>query len=220
MVATGDDGAMVYSSNGVHWEALPVVTTNWLYRVRYLNGGLIVVGQGGFIYASSNGLDWQPRQSGVDHWLNDVSWVDGRYYIAGTQGTLLSSEDGVDWANEGIITPKSLYSLATDGSYLLTAGFEGVILRSPIVPNQTPIQFLEYSRAPTEGGDGFQGLFLFGGVVDQQFTLDRAEVLGSGNWIMGPGLEFPDSSGTLYYLETVPASGAPATEYYRATLLP
>jgi hypothetical protein len=197
-----------------------VLTTNWLYRVRYLNGGLLAVGQGGAMYASANGVDWEPRQSGVTEWLNDVSWVDGRYYVVGTLGTLLSSGDGVDWVDEGTLTPKSLFGLSTDGSYLLAAGIEGVILRSPVVPNQTPVQILEYSQVPAEDGDGFQNLFLFGGIVDQQFTVDRSEVLDAGAWVTGPQLEFLDSSGTLYYLETVPASEARATEYYRATLVP
>jgi hypothetical protein len=33
-------------------------------------------------------------------------------------------------------------------------------------------------------------------------------------------LEFRDSSGTLLYLENIPAAESPTEEYYRATLVP
>jgi hypothetical protein len=220
LVATGDDGAMVFSADGIDWAALPTLTTNWLFRVRYVNGSLFTVGQAGVIYQSANGIDWQSRESGVTQWLNDVSWVDGHYYIAGTQGTMLASADGMSWSNEGIITPKSLFALATNGNYLLVAGIEGVILRSPIIPDLTPVTILQFSRVFTEGATAYQNLFLLGGRVDQRFTVDYRQLLGDGTWQTGPEIEFTDSSGTLYYIETVPTTNAATSEYYRATLVP
>jgi hypothetical protein len=172
------------------------------------------------IYQSANGIDWQSRESGVTQWLNDVSWVDGHYYIAGTQGTMLASADGMSWSNEGIITPKSLFALATNGNYLLVAGIEGVILRSPIIPDLTPVTILQFSRVFTEGATAYQNLFLLGGRVDQRFTVDYRQLLGDGTWQTGPEIEFTDSSGTLYYIETVPTTNAATSEYYRATLVP
>ena len=220
LVATGDDGAMVFSADGTNWAALPTLTTNWLFRVRYVNGSLFTVGQAGTVYQSSNGIDWQSRESGVTEWLNDVSWVDEHYYIAGTQGTVLASADGRSWSNEGTITPKSLFALATNGNYLLVAGIEGVILRSPIIPDLTPVTILQFSRVFTEGATAYQNLFLLGGRVDQRFTFDYRQLLGDGTWQTGPEIEFTDSSGTLYYIETVPTTNAATSEYYRATLVP
>lgn len=220
LIATGNDGALVYSSEGTEWVALPTLTTNWLYRVRNVNGTLFAVGQEGSIYRSSNAIDWELSPSGVTRWLNDVSWVDGRYYIAGTQGAVLSSEDGMSWVTEEVITPKSLFTLATNGSYLLVAGVEGVILRSPIVPDLTPVKILDFSRVFKESGTAYQNLFLLGGRVDQRFTLDYRESLGVGAWTTGREIEFSDSSGTLYYIETVPTTNATVSEYYRATLIP
>jgi hypothetical protein len=156
----------------------------------------------------------------VTRWLNDVSWADGRYYVAGTQGAVLSSEDGMSWVTEEVITPKSLFALATNGSYLLVAGVEGVILRSPIVPDLTPVQILDFSRIFMESGTAYQNLFLLGGRVDQRFTLDYRESLGVGAWTTGREIEFTDSSGTLYYIETVSTTNATVSEYYRATLIP
>jgi signal transduction histidine kinase len=218
VVATGDDGAMVFSAEGTDWVELPAFTTNWLYRVRYLNETLFAVGQGGVIYRSTNAVDWQMQSSGVTQWLNDVSWVGGRYYIAGTGGAVLASEDGLTWTGLGTITPKSLYGLATDGRQLVAAGFEGVILRSPIVPDLTPVEILGYSRIPIEETGAYQNLFLFGGRVDQRFRVEYRDSVEPGLWTAGPEFEFLDSSGVLFYLETVPAAEASATEYYRATL--
>jgi hypothetical protein len=220
LVAVGDDGAMVLSALGDDWVALPELTTNWLYRVRYLNGTLLAVGQGGVIYASTNAVNWEPRVSGTTQWLNDVSWVDGHYYVAGTQGTVLRSPDGLVWTSLGTITAKSLYALATDGSYLLAAGLEGVIVRARLVPDLTPIEILAYSRLDGPETGSHQNLFLFGGRVDQRFTLDYGTVGDGGGWTTGPLIEFLGRSGTVYYLQTVSGGNPPPTEYYRGTMVP
>ena len=94
----------------------------------------------------------------------------------------------------------------------------GAILRSQVVPNLTPITILDYARlvAPNMA----QNIFLFGGVVGQQFSLDRCPEPGSSNWITGPVLELLRGDGTLFYLETVYGTNIPPQEYYRATLVP
>ena len=55
---------------------------------------------------------------------------------------------------------------------------------------------------------------------DQRFTLDDRRDFVTNLWVTGPPLEIFDGSGTLYYLQNIPAAEAPPEEFYRATLVP
>ena len=220
LVAAGDDGALLVSSDATNWTALNSKTANWLYRVRYLNGGFIAVGQNGTLLTSPDGSNWAAPASGSSAWFYDVAWLDQAYFAVGAQGKMLTSEDTLTWTERKTITPKTLYAAATDTNYLVAVGLEGVILRSPVVPDRTPIRVLDYSHSVSTNGLTCQNLFLFAGKPDQRFTVDYRRGFDTNVWVTGPALEIFDASGTLYYLENVPAAEAPPLEFYRATLLP
>jgi len=220
IVAAGDDGTIITSPDGANWSLQNSHTTNWLYRVRYLAGQFIIVGQNGVILTSDDGTNWVSRASGTTRWLNDWTWIGGTYFAVGTQGTVLTSTNAVTWTNRGTITLKSLYGAATDSDQLITVGIEGIILRSQVVPDLTPITFLSYSQFEGTNSANVNNLFLFGGKADQRFTLDSRLDFDTNAWIIGPQLEFYDSSGTFYYLETLPVSEAQARQFYRCTLPP
>lgn len=219
-VASGDDGALLTSPNGINWTVRSAGTTNWLYRVRYLGTNLIAVGQNGTIRTSSDGINWVARTSGTSRWLTDVTLIADTYFVVGQGGTVLCSTNLATWSPVGTITAKDLYAAATDSRQLIVAGVEGLILRSPVLPDLTPITILRYARLRSADGLWAENLFLFAGKPDQRFTLDYRAGLGTNAWITGPQLEFYSSDGTLYYLETLPASNAPPQEFYRATLGP
>ena len=63
-------------------------------------------------------------------------------------------------------------------------------------------------------------LFLLGGKADQRFTLDYRLAFDTNSWVTGPQLEFYDSSGTFFYLETQAKSDAPPQQFRRGTLTP
>ena len=220
LVASGDDGALLVSSDATNWTALNSKTTDWLYRVRYLNGGFVAVGQNGVWLTSPDGSTWTAPAWGSSAWLYDVAWLDHAYFAVGAQGKMLTSEDALAWTERQTITPKTLYAAATDTHYLVTAGLEGVILRSPVVPDLTPIRILDYSHSVSTNGLTCQNLFLFAGKPDQRFILDHRRAFDTNTWVTGPPLEIFDGSGTLYYLENLPAAEAPTQEFYRATLVP
>jgi hypothetical protein len=220
LIATGDNGTLLTSSDATNWTAINTGINDWLYRVRCLDGLLIAVGQNGRILTSTNGTAWTSRTSGTTRWLNDVTFIQDTYFAIGTIGTVLSSTNGIIWTDCGTITGKSLYGAATDGDQLITVGIEGAILRSPVVPDLTPVQILAYSRSANTNSATYQNLFLFGGRTDQRFTLDYRSAFDTNVWVAGPQLEFFDSSGALYYLETIAASNALPKEFYRGTLTP
>ena len=212
LVIVGDAGTVLTSPNGATWTRRTTSTTNWLYRVRAINNRLIAVGENGTILTSSNAITWTAQTNGVNTkaWLNDVLQVTNTTYVVGTLGTVLTSTNLTNWATVGTLTTKSLYGLATQDGQLITVGIEGVILRSQLIPDLTPVNFLTYDRA-----DGLE-LFLVGGQPDQKFTLDSSVTLT--NWTTGPQMEITDSSGTLgFYLNT--GTNAPSPMFYRTKLV-
>jgi hypothetical protein len=220
LVATGDDGTILTSPNAVTWTRRTASTTNWLYRVRYLNGVLLAVGQNGTILTSSNGVNWSKRTSGTAKWLTDATFVDDTWFVFGYSGTVLTSTNLATWSPQGMLTKKALYGCATDGDQLIAVGVEGAILRAQVLPDLTPIEFLAYSHVATPNPALTQNVYLFGGRTDQLFALERRTDFTKTNWLTSALLEIFDGSGTLYYVETVLGTNQPATEFYRATLLP
>jgi hypothetical protein len=218
LIAVGDNGTIVASTNGVTWGKRTSGTTNWLFRVRWLNGALVAVGQAGTILSSSNGTTWTNRTSGTTNWLTDAEFVGDTWFVLGLNRTVLTSTNLVHWINRGTLTRTPLYAAATDSKQLILVGGEGAILRSPVVPDLTPVSILDYARFTTNGSGAAYNLYLFGGKPDQRFTLDRATNVAVSTWVTGPQFEIFDGSGTLYYLETVSGTNLPPVEFYRTQL--
>ena len=211
LVAVGKGGTLITSLDGVTWTNRATSTTNWLYRVRYLGGRLIVVGQNGTILTSVDAMSWAKQTSPTTRWLNDVTLLDDTYYVVGVQGTVLASTNTTNWTYVGTITEKSLYGVACHNGQLVATGVEGSIVRSQVIPDPTPIRFLQFSRQNN------QNLYLLAGKPDQRFTLDRS--LSLTDWVPGLVLEFFDRSGTLLLLDAA-TTNPPPTEFYRATATP
>ncbi len=211
LVAVGQGGVLLTSPEGTNWTQRATGTTNWIYRVRYLGGKFIAVGQNGTILISVNATNWTAASSGTIRWLNDVTLLADTYFTVGTQGTVLASTNAVSWTNIGTITEKSLYGVACHDGQLVAAGVEGAIVRSQVIRDLTPVQFLKFGRTNN------QNLFLFAGKPDQHFTLDSSTMVT--NWSTGSQLEFLDSSGTLLFLQSA-STNTPASQFFRATLTP
>jgi hypothetical protein len=222
IVAVGDDGTAYVSSDGVNYSPAAVTaTTDWLYRVRYLNGNFVIVGQNGAIISSAdNGQTWTAQTSGTTAWINDVIHVGDRYYAVGTQGAFLDSTNLVNWTTKEIITGKSLYSLAGDGGQLLAFGIEGLILRSRPVPNTKQVEMASFTFAP-DAGNVYQSVFLFAGEPDQKFSFDvTAPFTPAITWTNLAEFEITDSQGFLFHVENVATNSLPASRIYRTQLIP
>lgn len=219
LVAVGDNGTILTSSNGITWTRRTVSTTNWLYRVRWLNGSLVVVGQNGALWTSQNGVNWTSRNSGTTMFLNDTAFIQDTWFAIGVKGIVLTSTNLSAWTDRGTITKKALYGAATDSKQMVMVGVEGLIIRSQVVPLDSPVSFLDYSRV-TSGPNLAYNVFLFGGEPDQRFNLNRITNFVSPSWITGPELEIFDGSGTLYYFETISGTNIPPMEFYRTQLAP
>lgn len=201
LVAVGEDGVILTSANGSSWVPQSSGTTNWLSQVRYRNGFLLAVGENGTILTSSNATNWTLRASGSTAWFNAVEFLNDTWLIAGNLGTFLGSPDATNWFNFGSATRKSLYGMALSGGQLIVVGTEGIVLRSQLVPDPTPIRIAEFAH---KSG---MNVYLFTGAADQQFVLEASQDLLS--WTGGPRLEFLDGSGTQSFVEDVSSDPAP-----------
>ena len=222
LVAVGKGGTILTSPDATNWTPRAAgLTTNWVYRVRYLNGLLTAAGENATLLTSTNGTNWAAQSLPTTSWINDIIFLDSTFFACGTQGAFLTSTNATNWTYHGTATQKSLYGLATDGAQLINVGVEGLILRSQVVPATNSVDFVTYSRVLA--GGVFQNLYLLNGLPDQKFTLDSIQnFTGLTNylWTTGPLLEFTDSTGTLYYIETTATNGAPAREFFRTRLIP
>ena len=219
LVATGERGTILHSVDAFTWTTNHWPTANWIWKVRYVGGKLVAVGQNGLILTSDTGQSWSSAASGTPYWLHDVTCVTNTWFAFGKFGTFLSSTNAVDWTPRDIITLKSLYAAASDSRQLITVGLEGIILRAQVLPDLADIRILGYQRVMVTNPPSINNVFLFGGKADQRFTLDFRSALDTNVWVTGPILEFYDSSGTLFYLDTLPPN-PPMTEFYRMKLVP
>ncbi len=216
LVAVGDNGTILSSPNGINWTSRNSGTSDWVYKVRLLDNTLVAVGQNGTILTSTDAINWTSRTSGTSSWLTDATFIEDTYFVVGTQGTVLTSTNLINWAQQGTITKKALYAVATDSQQLLASGVEGVILRSQVVPDLTPITILSYAHVFNPTNFFEQNLYLFGGKPDQRFTLDRRSNLDASTWSTGTLLEFLNGDGTLFFLESILTNVAPPMEFYEA----
>jgi len=76
-------------------------------------------------------------------------------------------------------------------SQLITVGVEGLILRSQIVPDLTPIDILRlHPVRGHERGGTVNNLFLFVATPTNVFTLDYRSAFDTNSWVTGAQLEF------------------------------
>lgn len=213
-VVTGDKGVILTSPDGQAWQLQTSGTTNWIYKARYLNGQCVAVGEKGTVLVSPDGLNWSERNSGTTVWLKDIAYVGGVYYAVGSLGTVIASSNTLDWINVGAITTKSLFGAAARNNQLIMAGVEGVIIRSQIVPDLTPVRIQRFAATPPTNTVA-RKLFLISGKPDQRFQLENSFNLVT--WTNGPPLELLDASGTLLFLDESPVYWK---EFFRARLIP
>lgn len=209
-VAVGDRGTILTSPDAMTWTRQSAPTDKWIYRVRKGGDGTwVAVGENGLLLTSTDRTNWTLRPTGLTNWLNDAEWIAGIWFVVGNQGTVLTSTNAVTWSNDGIITGKSLYAVATLDERLVTAGVDGIILRTRVTPFPTPVSLVRYPSSPPDQ------LFLFSGQTDQIFQLDRGTSLM--NREAGPRLEITSPDGTLLYFD--PTSNEFDSQFFNTTNL-
>ena len=220
-IACGQKGTLIAAGvNALAWRKLTSPTTAWLFRIREHNGTLVAVGESGTVLVSTNETSWTARSSGTTEFLTDVGWAGEVCYLLGQSGTLRWSTNYTTWRELNPFTYRDLYGLASNGKQLILVGEEGAILRSPVIPDPSPVEILAYSRSPDETGKSWNHLFLLGGTLDQHFSIESTDTLPSDVWNSLSYLEMGQGSGTLTFLLTDPTTNTPPQSYFRTRLQP
>jgi len=211
LVACGDAGSILTSSNGINWTVRTSGTTNGLLRARCLNGVLLITGENGTLLSSTNGINWSKQNCGATNWLTDCIMVSNSWYVIGNGGVVLTSTNLTTWSSAGTITAKSLEGVASQNGQLVAVGFEGTILRSQIEPVTSPIYIYNYQLVDK------YNIFSVAGTVDEMFTLDSSTNLTT--WVSGPEFNLFYGDGTLDFYQGL-ATNAPLLQFYRCTPVP
>jgi len=139
----GQEGLVLRSSDGEHWEGVAAGTENRLLNVAlHPDGRAFIVGAFGVVLRSRDyGASWEPvaidwdrfiDQSGYEPHVYDVTFApNGRVYVAGEFGAIISSADGgASWIghNRG---EESVFDLHLNpGGKGFAVGQEGLVLRT------------------------------------------------------------------------------------------
>jgi hypothetical protein len=117
LVAVGDLGAIVSSSDGLTWEIRTSGTMKPLFSITFGNGLFVAVGDSGTILTSSDsGGTWKIKTSGAKEQLSSVTFGDGLFVAVGDSGTILISPDGATWTIKTSGTKAYLFSVAYGSS--------------------------------------------------------------------------------------------------------
>ncbi len=139
LIAVGQQGVVLKSTDGKSWEQLPSPVSVMLNRVRFFDkkNGWIVGYDTSILSTRDGGASWQLSHADAEgKALHDVLFLDDSRGIAvGAYGTILSTQDGgAHWqAQDTIFSELSLHLNAIlkllDGS-LLIVGEGGLVARS------------------------------------------------------------------------------------------
>lgn len=113
LVAVGDNGTILTSSDAAQWSmaSSPISTTLW--GLASGNGMFIAVGANGAIVSSTNGQDWTQQTSGTAASLSGIAFGNGLFVAVGASDLVLTSTNGTNWVAGSTGT----------GSYLVGVAF-------------------------------------------------------------------------------------------------
>ena len=113
LVAVGESGQIVTSSDGLAWTRCPTRTIVSLLDVAWSGSVFVAVGSNGTILHSTDGMRWSRQVSGTTSTLSKIAWNGSRFYVSGGGGGI--SADGINWSF-GVSSAPAMADLAADGS--------------------------------------------------------------------------------------------------------
>lgn len=125
VVAVGDGGTVLVSTNGVQWTSASVGKTNNLTSVTYASGQFVAVGDAALVASSADGLNWTVHNTGRSGFnLYRVAPVSTGVMAVGDAGNYLVSRTAqlLQWDSGRIITTNALSAVLAVGNERLVAG--------------------------------------------------------------------------------------------------
>ncbi len=140
LVAVGNVGTIIRSTDGVTWAAVNPVTNAPLNAVAFGVGKFVAVGTRGVIVSSSDGASWALRNSGTNGNLRGITFAGGKFVVTGGNTYVLTSTDGVTWVSHSTGTNRAFAAIAHLNGLFVGVGSGGMILTSPDAINWAPVE--------------------------------------------------------------------------------
>jgi hypothetical protein len=129
LVAVGDRGRIITSTDGVVWTPRAAGVTTTLRGVAAGPTGFVAVGDSGTILQSADGTRWSPATSvPTTARLNAITRAQD-FFAVGDSGTILRFPDGRRWSTESSPTNHHLRAISS-GSLLYAWGDAGTCLQN------------------------------------------------------------------------------------------
>ena len=182
VVATGDDGAILTSDNGIDWTRRNAPTNRFLASVESFPGGWVTCGESGCIATSVDGVSWTARSLGTTNWMSRVRNVGGSLVSVGQNGSVFTSADGTNWTQRLTGTTRWLNDITFVDNTWFIVGNQGTLLTSTNLAAWTPQPIATGKSlycAATAGGQliaaGIEGIILRSWPKPQTNSVDIAQ---------------------------------------------
>jgi len=130
-VAVGESGTIVYSQDGVDWNAATHDLPQVLHAIAYGPDGYVAVGDKGTIQTTMDGQTWTTiaLSSGDD--LRGVAYGDNQYVAVGRNGSVFTSTGGSAWTSHSTGSQATLHAVVFGASGFVAVGSKGAVFTSP-----------------------------------------------------------------------------------------
>ena len=125
-VAVGEQGRIVVSEDGVHWQDAESSTLGNLRAVAWGEGQWVAVGDFGDVVTSQDGLRWTRQSAGVFFHLRGVTRGNGLWVAVGDDSVILTSPDGRVWTQRATGSDPLRTVVWAGGVFVAGGGAEGV----------------------------------------------------------------------------------------------
>ncbi|MCP5521326.1 MAG: hypothetical protein H7A46_07240 [Verrucomicrobiales bacterium] len=135
-VATGGNGTVFTSLDGMSFDPHESGTTSRLNAVAFGNGRLVAAGSGSTLRTSINGIDWST--DGVKLAPSNINFLmfrEGRFVAFASYGQLGLSTDGLTWTTTSMGFPLNLSRFAEGNDRIVAAGGSGLLLSTDPLPD-------------------------------------------------------------------------------------
>lgn len=170
IVAVGNSGTVITSTNGIDWSTSNSGTTNNLNAIAYGNDRFVAVGDFGVIIASADGVQWDCLKTDTNNFLYGLAFGAGKFVAAGVLSSVLASTNGVQWTTQDSGFTNIITSITFgNGRFIALDSFSGSDFASTNGIDWMPGKEIpaggEYLPYPTSMTFG-DGNFLLFGLVD------------------------------------------------------
>ena len=147
MVAVGNTGLVLTTTDGATWVSRTSGTTLQISAVTYGNNQFVAAGQSGLILTSPDGVSWTSRSSGETNSFYAVAYGKNSYVAVGNAGAVRTSQDAVSWKSGYSASPRVFNSVFYgNGKYICAGNYATIQTSSEAV-----------AIAVSEGGGLFRG---------------------------------------------------------------